>query len=75
MTKKRNEESTVDEVTPSPWRTLFRFADPFRIRSLVIILLVALSTTATLIEPLIYRVAVTTADLLLRLYEGDSGAF
>ena len=58
MTKKRNEEPTVDEVTPSPWRTLFRFAYPFRIRILVIILLAALSTGATLIEPLIYRVAV-----------------
>ena len=41
MTKKRNEEPTVDEVTPSPWRTLFRFAYPFRIRILVIILLPA----------------------------------
>jgi ABC-type multidrug transport system fused ATPase/permease subunit len=58
VTTNRNGESTVDEVTPSPWRTLFRFAYPFRIRILVIILLAALSTATTLVEPLIYRVAV-----------------
>jgi ATP-binding cassette, subfamily B, bacterial len=58
VTAKRNGESTVDEVTLSPWRTLFRLAYPSRIRILVIILLAALSTAASLIEPLIYRVAV-----------------
>ena len=47
-----------NELTLSPWRTLFRLAYPFRKRILVIILLAALSTAATLIEPLIYRVAV-----------------
>ena len=46
------------EMTLSTWRTLFRLAYPFRTRILLITLLAALSTAATLIEPLIYRVAV-----------------
>jgi hypothetical protein len=36
----------------SPWRTLLRLARPFRARSLSIICLAALSTGATVIEPL-----------------------
>ena len=42
----------------SPWRTLLSLAHPFRARVLVIICLAALSTGASLVEPLIYRVAV-----------------
>lgn len=50
-----------------PWRTLFKLARPFRARVLIIILLAALSTAATLIEPLIYRVAVNdVAGLFVR---------
>jgi ABC-type multidrug transport system fused ATPase/permease subunit len=54
-------------VEVSPWRTLFRLSRPFRARILIIILLATLSTTATLIEPLIYRVAVNDiAGLFVR---------
>ena len=42
----------------NPWRTLIALARPFRGRLLLIVLLAALSTAASLIEPLIYRVAV-----------------
>jgi len=50
-----------------PWRTLFGLARPFRARILIIILLAALSAAATLIEPLIYRVAVNdVAGLFVR---------
>ncbi len=48
----------LDQLAPSPWRTLFRLARPFRARALVIVFLAALSTAASLVEPLIYRVAV-----------------
>lgn len=54
----KNGEGKDAGVEVSPWRTLFRLARPFRARILIIILLAALSTGATLIEPLIYRVAV-----------------
>ena len=51
----------------SPWRTLFGLARPFRPRIFIIILLAALSTGASLIEPLIYRVAVNdVAGLFVR---------
>ena len=40
------------------WRTLFKMAFRFRVRVLAIILLAALSTTAELVRPLIYRVAI-----------------
>ena len=53
-----NGEGENPGVEVSPWRTLFTLARPFRGRILIIILLAALSTAATLIEPLIYRVAV-----------------
>lgn len=43
---------------PNPWKTLLTLAQPLRGRALVVILLAALSTGATLVEPLIYRVAV-----------------
>ena len=58
VSAKRNGQSTATAKELSPWRTLFRLAYPFRTRILVIIVLAALSTAATLIEPLIYRVAV-----------------
>lgn len=58
MSAKPNGNATANEATPSPWRTLFRLAYPSRFRILVIVLLAALSTAASLIEPLIYRVAV-----------------
>ena len=51
----------------SPWRTLFRLARPFWSRVLIIVFLAALSTGASLIEPLIYRVAVNdVAGLFVR---------
>ena len=53
-----NDESKDAGVDVSPWRTLFRLARPLRARILIIIFLAALSTGATLIEPLVYRVAV-----------------
>src|SRR6267142_5204838 len=63
----RNGESKDAEVEAGPWRTLIRLAHPFRTRILIIIGLVALSTGATLIEPLIYRVAVNdVAGLFVR---------
>ena len=63
----RNGESKDAEVEAGPWRTLFRLAQPFRARILIIIGLVALSTGATLIEPLIYRVAINdVAGLFVR---------
>jgi ABC-type multidrug transport system fused ATPase/permease subunit len=55
---KQMESLRSNETTLSPWRTLFHLAFPFRTRILLIIVLAALSTAATLIEPLIYRVAV-----------------
>ena len=57
MSSKKNGKSDRPEGL-SPWRMLFRLARPFRMRILVVVLLAALSTTASLIEPLIYRVAV-----------------
>src|SRR6267378_1162122 len=63
----RNGESKDAEVEAGPWRTLIRLAHPFRTRILIIIGLVALSTGATLIEPLIYRVAINdVAGLFVR---------
>src|SRR5882724_3417939 len=63
----KNGEGKEAGVEVSPWRTLFRLARPFRARILIIILLAALSTAATLIEPLIYRVAVNdVAGLFVR---------
>jgi len=63
----RNGESKDVASDVSPWRTLFRLASPFRARILIIIWLVALSTAATLIEPLIYRVAINdVAGLFVR---------
>jgi ATP-binding cassette, subfamily B, bacterial len=63
----KNGESKDVAVEVSPWRTLFRLANPFRARILIIICLVALSTGATLVEPLIYRVAVNdVAGLFVR---------
>src|SRR6185312_10584151 len=63
----KNDESKEAEVQVSPWRTLFTLARPFRFRILIIILLAALSTAASLIEPLIYRVAVNdVAGLFVR---------
>jgi hypothetical protein len=54
-------------MNTGPWRMLFGLARPFRARILIIILLAALSTAATLIEPLIYRVAVNdVAGLFVR---------
>jgi ATP-binding cassette, subfamily B, bacterial len=47
-----------DPLAPGPWRTLLHLARPFRARALVIVCLAALSTAASLVEPLIYRVAV-----------------
>jgi ABC-type multidrug transport system fused ATPase/permease subunit len=57
-TSETNGESQDNKADISPWRTLFGLARPFRARILFIILVAALSTAATLIEPLIYRVAV-----------------
>ena len=63
----KNGESKDVALDVSPWRTLFRLASPFRARILIIIWLVALSTAATLIEPLIYRVAINdVAGLFVR---------
>ena len=63
----KNGEGKDAGVEVSPWRMLFRLARPFRARILIIILLATLSTTATLIEPLIYRVAVNDiAGLFVR---------
>lgn len=42
----------------SPWKTILMLARPLRWRVLVVILLAALSTGASLVEPLIYRVVV-----------------
>ena len=42
----------------NPWRTLIDLSRPFRGRILLIIFLAGLSTAASLVEPLIYRVAV-----------------
>jgi len=50
-----------NQVAPadiSPWRTLYQLARAFRGRVLIIICLAALSTAASLIEPLIYRAAI-----------------
>jgi ATP-binding cassette subfamily B protein len=67
MKSENNHESKDLSVEGNPWRTLFRLATPFRGRILVIIALAALSTAATLIEPLIYRVAVNdVAGLFVR---------
>jgi ATP-binding cassette, subfamily B, bacterial len=64
---KENRKSGDATMDLSPWRTLFRLARPFRPRILIIILLAALSTGASLIEPLIYRVAVNdVAGLFVR---------
>ena len=61
-----NDESKT-AVDSSPWRTLFRLARPFRSRILIIVFLAALSTGASLLEPLIYRVAVNdVAGLFVR---------
>lgn len=63
----KNGESKDAGVEVSPWRMLFKLARPFRLRILIIIFLAALSTGATLIEPLIYRVAVNdVAGLFVR---------
>jgi ABC-type multidrug transport system fused ATPase/permease subunit len=60
-------ESKTAGVDISPWRTLFSLARPFRSRILIIICLAALSTAASLIEPLIYRVAINdVAGLFVR---------
>src|SRR6516225_3592691 len=48
----------ADTAEISPWHTLLQLARPFRGHVLIIICLAALSTTASLIEPLIYRVAI-----------------
>src|ERR1051325_4552332 len=56
LEKNTNIEETTVQI--SPWYTLFKLAGPFRSRILAIISLAALSTGASLIEPLIYRVAV-----------------
>ena len=67
MKSENNHESKDPTVEVNPWRTLFRLATPFRGRILIIIGLAALSTAATLIEPLIYRVAVNdVAGLFVR---------
>src|SRR5258705_5310749 len=67
MKLENNHESKDLPAEGNPWRTLFRLAAPFRGRILVIIALAALSTAATLIEPLIYRVAVNdVAGLFVR---------
>src|SRR5258705_6299169 len=67
MKSENNHESKDLPVESNPWRTLFKLATPFRGRILVIIALAALSTAATLIEPLIYRVAVNdVAGLFVR---------
>jgi ABC-type multidrug transport system fused ATPase/permease subunit len=57
-TSKTNGENQEFGADISPWRTLFGLGRPFRARILIIILVAALSTAATLVEPLIYRVAV-----------------
>src|SRR5258707_13803203 len=67
MKSENNHENKDVPVEGNPWRTLFRLATPFRGRILIIIALAALSTAATLIEPLIYRVAVNdVAGLFVR---------
>src|SRR5258705_2467813 len=67
MKLENNHESKDLPAEGNPWRTLFRLAAPFRGRILIIIALAALSTVATLIEPLIYRVAVNdVAGLFVR---------
>jgi ATP-binding cassette subfamily B protein len=59
--------SNSTRVDISPWRTLFNLARPFRSRILIIVCMAALSTAASLIEPLIYRVAVNdVAGLFVR---------
>ena len=68
-----NAQSKDNGAEVSPWRTLFRLARPFRARMLVIISLAALSTSATLVEPLIYRVAVNdVAGLFVRKAQEES---
>jgi ABC-type multidrug transport system fused ATPase/permease subunit len=42
----------------STWRTLFRLATPYRRQFIVVTLLALLGTTAELVEPLIYRIAI-----------------
>jgi len=49
-------EANTTEI--SPWHTLLELARQFRGQLLVIVCLAALSTAASLIEPLIYRVAI-----------------
>src|ERR1041385_8919093 len=56
LEKNTNIEETTVQI--SPWYTLFKLAGPFRSRILAIISLAALTTGASLIQPLIYRVAV-----------------
>ena len=58
MTSEMNSETGWRDGDPGPWRVLFRLARPFRGRIITIIVLAALSTAASLIEPLIYRVAI-----------------
>lgn len=61
------DKKRLARVDSSPWRTLFRLARPFWSRILIIVCLAALSTAASLIEPLIYRVAVNdVAGLFVR---------
>jgi ATP-binding cassette, subfamily B, bacterial len=42
----------------SPWRAILKLAAPYRARFLVVLIVAAISTAASLIEPLIYRAAV-----------------
>jgi len=42
----------------NPWKTLLMLAQPLRGRAMIVILLAALSTGASLVEPLIYRIVV-----------------
>jgi ABC-type multidrug transport system fused ATPase/permease subunit len=63
----RQSKSKENSQNVSPWRTLFRLAQPFWSRVLIIVFLAALSTGASLIEPLIYREAVNdVAGLFVR---------
>src|SRR5258705_8396396 len=74
MKSENNHESKDLPVESNPWRTLFRLATPFRVRILIVIGLAALSTAPTLIEPLIYRVAVNdVAGLFVRKAQEQTG--
>jgi len=46
------------QLKNDPWRTISHLARPYRNQFLVVIVLASLSTSADLVEPLIYRVAV-----------------